>query len=63
MVVTKSRAVFSTLDSETALGVLGLGRMEVVFEILDHAVARIPVDPQKSVIISNTVETLSELFL
>jgi len=40
VVVTKSScATFSTLNSETALGVLALGWMEVVFGVLGHAVA------------------------
>lgn len=37
--------------------------MKVVFEVLDHAVARIPINPQEGVVIPNTIETLSELFL
>lgn len=63
MVVAKPCAVPSAPNSKTALGVLGLGGMEVVFEVLDHAVTRISVDPKESVVISNAVETLSELFL
>ena len=61
--MTKPRAVPSTPNSKTTLWVLECGGIEIVFEILDHAVARISVDPQESVIISNAVETLSELFL
>ena len=58
MVVAKPGAVLSAPDSKTALGVLGLGRMEIMFEVLDHAVARISVDPQESVVVSDTIETL-----
>ena len=63
MVVTKSGAVLSTPDSKTALGVLGLGRVEIMFEVLDHTVTRISVDPQESVVVADTIETLSQLFL
>ena len=63
MVVTKPCAVLSTPNSETTLRVLGLGGVEVVFEVLDHAIARVSVDPQESVVIPDTVEALSELFL
>lgn len=63
MVVTKPSAVPSTPDSETALRVLGLGRMEIMFEVLDHTIARISVYPQEGVVISNTIKTLSQLFL
>ena len=61
--MTKPCAVLSTPDSETTFGVLSLGGVEVVLEVLDHTVAGISIDPQKSVIISDAVETLSELFL
>ena len=59
MIVAEPRAVLSAPNSKIALGVLGLGRMEVVFEVLDHAVARISVDPQESVVVSDTIEALS----
>lgn len=59
MIMTKPCAVLSAPDSEAALGVLGLSGMEVVFEVLDHTIARISVDSQKSVVVSNAIETLS----
>jgi len=34
-----------------------------MFEVLDHTVARISVDPQESVVVPDTIETLSQLFL
>ena len=58
MVMTKPCAVPPTPDSEAALRVLGLVRMEIMFEVLDHAVARISVDPQEGVVVSDTIETL-----
>ena len=59
MIMTKPRAVPSAPDSEAALGVLGLSGMEVMFEVLDHTIARVSVDSQESVVVSNTIETLS----
>ena len=58
MVVAKPGAVLSAPDGEIALGVLGLSRVEVVFEVLDHTIARISVDPQESVVVPDTIETL-----
>lgn len=34
-----------------------------MFEILDHAIAGISVDPQESVVVPDTIETLPQLFL
>ena len=34
-----------------------------MFEVLDHAVARISVDPQESVVVPDTIQALSQLFL
>jgi hypothetical protein len=61
--VAKPCAILSTPNSETTFRVLGLGGVEVVFEVLDHAIARVSVDPQEGVVIPDTVEALSELFL
>jgi len=63
MIVTEPSAVPSAPDSKAVLGVLGLGRIEIMFEVLNHAVARIPVDPQECVIVPDTIETLPQLFL
>ena len=59
VVVAKPCAVLSAPNSKTALGVLDLGRMEVMLEVLDHTIARISVDPQVGVVVSDTIETLS----
>lgn len=63
MVVAKPSAVLSAPDSKAALGILGLGGMEIMFKVLDHAVARISVDSQESVVVPDAIETLSQLFL
>ena len=59
VVVAKPCTVLSAPNSKTALRVLDSGRMEVVFEVLDHTIARIPVDPQESVVIPDTIKALS----
>lgn len=59
MVMAKPCAVPPASDSEAALGVLGLSGMEVMLEVLDHTIARISVDSQESVVVSNAIETLS----
>ena len=59
MVVAEPCAIPSASNSETALGVLDLGRVEVMLEVLYHAVARISIDPQESVVVPDTIEALS----
>ena len=59
VVVAKPCAILSAPNSKTALRVLDLGGMEVVFEVLDHTIARIPIDPQESVVIPDTIKALS----
>lgn len=61
--MAKPRSIPSAPNSKATLWVWGLGGMEVVFEVLDHTIARIPINPQEGVVIPNTIEALSELFL
>ena len=63
MVVRKSRAPLANLDREAALRVLRVGRVEVLLEIRDHAVARVAIRAEECVVVPDAVYALPDLLL
>lgn len=62
VVVTEPCTTPATPDRQAVFRFFCLRRVKVRFEVMNHAVARITVRAQESVVISDAVETLTDLF-
>src|SRR5690348_12653829 len=58
MVVTQPCASPTASDRKTAFRVCSLRRMEVLFQICYHPIARVPIHSQKRVVVSDAVQAL-----
>ena len=63
MIMTQPRSALATPNSQTALPILCLSSMEVLLQVSNHLIARIPIRPQESMVVTNTVKALADLLL
>lgn len=63
VVVRQPGTTFPAPDGETVLGVLGLCRMEVLLQEANHTLTRIAVGSQEGVVVTNGIQTLSNVLL
>ena len=63
MIMTQPRTALATPNSQTALPILRLSSMEVLLQVPNHLIAWIPIRPQESMVVTNTIQTLSQILL